>query len=164
MTEEECWRHLQSLPIPPKVLQALPLLMKPLTLEVVVAALERLKGGSAPGKDGIPAEHCQAFPSVFAPRLLLAMQCFLREGGVPAEWSLSLMRCLPKFWGAEQPKDMRPIALQQVLPEVGDHYSDAAAVRRVATGDPTLSKGVCIGHQMLDHVIFARAEWERVPD
>ena len=65
-----------------------------------MAALERLKGGSALGKDGIPAEFCQAFASVFAPRLLSAMQCFLRERGVPAEWSVSLMRCLPQFWGA----------------------------------------------------------------
>ena len=114
VTEEECWRYVRSLPIPPKILQALPLLMKPLSLDVVLAALERPKGGPAPGKDGIPAELYQAFPSVFAPRLLSAMQDFLRVGGVPAEWSVSLMRCLPKFCGAEQPKDMRPIALQQV--------------------------------------------------
>ena len=81
VTEEECWRYVRSLPIPPKILQALPLLMKPLSLDVVLAALERLKGGSAPGKDGILAELYQAFPSVFAPRLLSAMQEFLRVGG-----------------------------------------------------------------------------------
>ena len=50
------------------------------------------------------------------------------------------------------------------LPEVGDHYSDAAAVGRVATGDPTLPKGFVPGRQMLDRVIFAGAEWERLPD
>ena len=163
-TEEECWRYVRSLLTPPKILHALPLLMKPLSLEVVLAALERLKGGLAPGKDGIPAELYQAFPSVFAPRLLSAMKCFLREGGVPAEWSVSLMRCLPKFWGAEQPKDMRPIALQQVclkwvtttvMLQLSDVWPQVI---------PPCQKGFVPGRQMLDHVIFARAEWERLPD
>ena len=164
VTEEECWRYVRSLPIPQKILQALPLLMKPLSLDVVLAALERLKGGSAPGKDGIPAELYQAFPSVFAPRLLSAMQDFLRVGEVPAEWSVSLMRCLPKFCGAEHPKDMRPIALQQVclkwvtttvMLQLSDVWPQVI---------PPCQKGFVPGRQMLDHVIYARAEWERLPD
>ena len=72
---------MQALPVPPKVRKVLPLLMKPLMEEVVLAALQRLKGGSSPGKDGIPAELYQAFPTVFLPRLLHAMQSFLDGEG-----------------------------------------------------------------------------------
>ena len=52
----ECQQYLASLPIPDKVRRAMPLLFRELTEEVVQAALERMKRGSAPGMDGIPAE------------------------------------------------------------------------------------------------------------
>ena len=164
VTEEESWRYVRSLPIPPKILQALSLLMKPFSLDVVLAALERLKGGSALGKDGIPAELYEAFPSVFAPRLLSTMQEFFREGGVPAEWSVSLMRCLHKFCGAEQPKDMRPIALQQV----GLKWVTTGAMLQLSDVWPQVippcQKGFVPGWLMLDYITYAGAEWERLPD
>ena len=56
----ECQQYLASLPIPDKVCRAMPLLFKELTEEVVHAALERMKRGSAPGMDSIPAELYQA--------------------------------------------------------------------------------------------------------
>ena len=83
---------------------------------------------------------------------------------MPAEWPVSLMRCLPKFCGAEQPKDMRPIALQQVclkwvtttvMLQLSDVWPQVI---------PPCQKGFVPGRQMLDHIIYARAEWERLPD
>ena len=40
VTEEECWRAVTSLPLPQKVVTALPLLMKPLGEEVVLTVLD----------------------------------------------------------------------------------------------------------------------------
>ena len=70
-----------TLCVPQKVVQVIPLLFRELNEDVVRAALERMKRGSAPGKDGIPVEVYQSFPDIFVPRLLQAMQGFLREGG-----------------------------------------------------------------------------------
>ena len=53
---EECQRYLESLHLPPKVVHAIPLLFRELDEELVRAALQRMKRGSAPGKDGIPVE------------------------------------------------------------------------------------------------------------
>ena len=64
------------------MVQAIPLLFCELNDELVRAALERMKRGSAPGKDGIPVEVYQSFPDIFAPGLLQAMQVFLQGGGV----------------------------------------------------------------------------------
>jgi hypothetical protein len=47
VSEEECCGYVRSLPILPKVLAALPLLMKPPCAEVVETALEKVKGGPA---------------------------------------------------------------------------------------------------------------------
>ena len=66
-TETECWQHLRSLPIPLKVAAALPLLpllIKLLCAEVPQTALVKLKRGSSPGRDRIPAEVYQVFPQV----------------------------------------------------------------------------------------------------
>ena len=59
----------------------MPLLFRELSEELVKTALERLKRGSAPGMDGLPAEVYQAFPEVFVPKLYQAMVLFLRRGG-----------------------------------------------------------------------------------
>ena len=37
----------------------------------------------------------QRFPAVFVPRMLLAMEFFLREGWVSDKWLMSLMKCIP---------------------------------------------------------------------
>ena len=87
----KCQQYLASLPIPDKVRRAMPLLFRELTEEVVQAALERMKRGSAPGMDGIPAELYQAYPEFFVPRLLEIMQLFLKRGGVPDSWGPGLL-------------------------------------------------------------------------
>ena len=116
---DECQRYIKSLPIPQRVRQALPLLFRELKEDIVVAALERMKRGSAPGMDGIPAEVYQSMLDVFAPKLHDVMRIFLARGGVQDSWGASLLKCLPKFAGAEKPEDLRPLA--KCVPEVGVH-------------------------------------------
>ena len=74
---EECRCYIDNLPLPGKVRTALPLLMKPLSVEVVEAALDSMEGGSSAGADGMPSELYQRFPAVFVPRMQLAMLYFL---------------------------------------------------------------------------------------
>ena len=62
----------------------------------MLVALVRLNGGSSLEKGGIPAEPYQAFASVFVPRILEAVRLFLREGGLPDDWTMALLKCLPK--------------------------------------------------------------------
>ena len=66
-----------------RVRQALPLLFRESNEDIVVAALERMKRGSAPSMDRIPAEVYQSMADVFAPKLHDVMQVFLAMGGVP---------------------------------------------------------------------------------
>ena len=76
----ECERYMNSIPIPQKVKTVLPLLMKPLSEEVTLAALERLKQGSSAGKDGLAAELFQKVPAIFVPKIT-GLQEFLDGRG-----------------------------------------------------------------------------------
>ena len=71
---------MESFRLPQKVVHAAPLLFRELSEDLVRVVLEWMKRNSAPGKDGIPAEVYQSFPEKIFPKLLQAMQVFLREG------------------------------------------------------------------------------------
>ena len=163
-TREECQRYLESLLLPQKVVRAIPLLFRELDEEVVRAALECMKRGSAPWKDGIPVEVYQSFLDIFAPKLLQAMQVFLQEGGVTEQWGTSLMKCLPKFAGAEWPKDLRPLALQNACLKWITTIIMLQLADALQQFIPQEQKGFLAGRNMVDHIIFARSEWERLPE
>ena len=92
------------------------------------------------------------------------MQVFLKEGGGTEQWGTSLMKCLPKFARAEWPKDLRPLALQNAC------LKCIATVVMLQLADalqqliPQEQTGVLAGRNMVDHIIFARSEWERLPE
>ena len=67
VTEDHILQYLESLPIPQQVRNAFPLLYKPLSLDLVIAAGEDLRTNSSPGLDGIPAEVYQKWIGLFAP-------------------------------------------------------------------------------------------------
>ena len=73
IAESECDKYVHAIPIPERVKKAMPLLFKPLTLELVYNSLERLPKGSSPGRDGIPSEFYQLMGNIFAPKLLDVM-------------------------------------------------------------------------------------------
>ena len=110
-----CRRYIESQPLLAKVRTALPLLMKPLSTNFVMAAPKLLKAGSSAGVDCMPAELYQQFSSVFFPRMEEAMKPFLLRGAVVDSWSVSLMKCIPKFAHVVQAQDMCPIALQNAV-------------------------------------------------
>ena len=161
----ECQRYIESLPMPMRVRQALPLLFRELNEDIVVAALERMKRGSAPGMDGIPAEVYQSMPDVFAPKLHEVMQVFLaRGGGVPDSWGTSLLKCLPKFAGAEKPEDLRPLALQSACLKWVSTVIMLQTIDALQQLIPPEQKGFLPGRHMVDHIVYARSEWERLPE
>ena len=138
------------------------LLFRELSADIVVAGLERMKRGSAPGMDGIPAEVYQAMPEVFAPKLHDVMRVFLARGGVPDSWGTSLLKCLPKFAGAERPEDLRPLALQNACLKWISTVILLQTIDALQQLIPQEQKGFLPGRHMVDHIVYARSEWERL--
>ena len=61
--------------------------------------LKSLDGTSALGADGIPAIWYQVFAAHFTPRHLQAIQTIHSTGNFPEDWSVGIMRCVPKEAG-----------------------------------------------------------------
>ena len=75
------------------------LLIKPLTEELVLTALEKLKRGSSPGPDGLPAEALMAFPSILVPKMTEMIQQFLAQGKISEKWATAILAPIPKEKG-----------------------------------------------------------------
>ena len=114
VTLVECSRYLDSLPIPPKVSTAFPLLWKPFSEPLVRQALEKMKPHSSPGLDSVPASVYKRFADMFAPRMLSIMELALDSGSVSQPWSETILKCIPKSIIAETAAEQRPLALQNV--------------------------------------------------
>ena len=104
----------------------MPLLFKELTGEVVQAALERMKRGSAPGMDGIPAELYQAYPEIFVPRVLEIMQLFLKRGGGPKFLGDVVAEMPPQVCGRGVAKGFAPHCTSKCMPQMDLHHDPAA--------------------------------------
>ena len=81
VAEMECLQYLNSLPIPARVRQAAPLLLKPLTTELVDEALHLMKPHSSPGLDGVPAAMYQQLADLYVPQMFWLLQRYTAEGG-----------------------------------------------------------------------------------
>ena len=134
--------------------------MRPLTQDLVLAALERMPRGSSPGVDGVITDENKVFPSIFVPRLLTSMQAFLEVGAVPDAWSGCLMRCIPKHSGEVGLGDLRPICLQNscikwvtqvILLQLEDAFQQLAAPEQ---------KGFMRKCRKIDHVWGVRSLWD----
>ena len=80
------------------------------------------------------------------------------------EWTLSPLKCLPKFSGAQKTSDMRALALQNICMKC---ITTAIMIRPVDAFlqiIPLSQKGFVAGRQMMDHLLYARPGWERLPD
>ena len=159
-TEQECLQYLETLGIPPRLGYCVPLLWRPLTRELVETALGRLPRGSSPGEDGISAEIYQAYPEIFVPRMLDAMQGFVSAGEVPHSWSGAIIRPIPKLPGVPTEAATRPICLQNVRIKWVSMIILLQAQDAMAQIIPQQQKGFVRGRCMLDHVIDVRGLWE----
>ena len=112
VTEVECTRYLESLPIPANVRMAAPLLFRPLSLQLVHEALRQMKPHSSLGSDGIQASVCQAMDGIFSAKMMGNMGQFLAAGAIPEDYTATILKCIPKSISVETPDKQRPLALQ----------------------------------------------------
>ena len=92
------------------------------------------------------------------------MADFLGSGCVPDNWAVSRMKCLPKFARASQARDMRPIALQNMVMKWLSTVVVAQLKVVFAQIIPGSQGGFMRGRHMLEHVVSARMEWESGSD
>ena len=109
--EDECDQYSRSLPIPPKVQAALPLLWRPLTEDLVGEALRKMRPCSSPGNDTVPATVYQRMGPLFVPRMHAIIQRSLDRGAAPEGWSTTILKCIPKSITSETAAEQRPLAL-----------------------------------------------------
>ena len=114
-TVPDCLAFLSTLPLKPTMKGAAKLLIKPLIEELVLTALEKLKRGSSPGPDGLPAEALMAFPSILVPKMIEMIQQFLAQGKISEKWATAILAPIPKEKGSISVTDLRPLCLQNVL-------------------------------------------------
>ena len=112
---EECAQFLQSLPLRPQLKGAAAWLLKPLTQELVLTALEKMKPGSALGLDGVTAEVLIALSDVLVPKMTEQIAQFLTTGKITEEWALAILSPIPKQKGSISVTQLRPLCLQSVL-------------------------------------------------
>ena len=112
---EECAQFLQSLPLRPQLKGAATLLLKPLTQELVLTALEKMKPGSALGLDGVTTVILMALPGVLVPKMTEQIAQFLTTGKITDEWALANLRPIPNQKGSFSVTQPRPLCLQSVL-------------------------------------------------
>ena len=83
---------------------------------------------------------------------------------MPDSWGTSLLKCLPKFAGAEKPEDLRPLALQNACLKWVSTVIMLQTIDALQQLIPPQQKGFLPGRHMVDHIVYARSEWERLPE
>ena len=155
----ECMSYLESLPLPANIRQVAPLLLRELTPELTLTALENLKRGSSPGMDGLPAEIFQAFETIMVPRMYETLSKFIRQGFVPPSWTTGLLAPIPKEKGTIAVTELRPLCLQNVLYKwvTGTLYLMIEDIVRFVT--PPEQKAFIRGRFIFDHIWDVRGGW-----
>ena len=91
----------------------------PVPPSVVARELRNLRGGRAPGPDGVSTDLLKAAPFALALVLATLFSASLRLGYLPTRWRRSVARMLPKPGKLlSKPADYRPIALTSCLAKV----------------------------------------------
>ena len=156
---EACRAWLEKLRLPAQWKTTLPLLWKPRTIEVLQEALRRIDGMASPGDDGIYGVCYHTFAEFFLERMEEVMLELENGGSLPAEWTLALVRPIPKTAGAIGVQDQRPIALQQVktkwlMTVILVQVEDALALLV-----PQEQKAYVRGRRMEDHLVSVASTW-----
>ena len=89
-TASDCQAFLQSLDVPRQWRGVDPKVLRTLTEEVVLTALEQMHATSSPGLDGVSAAVYPRMPSAFVPQMLHMVQTMWSPGVVPESWSLAI--------------------------------------------------------------------------
>lgn len=83
----------------------------PFTEAELTLAAKKLKGGKAPGPDGIPAEMIKLSVTADATAIANVMNTCLQRGVFPVQWKKGTLRLIPKEGHTELTPKYRPICL-----------------------------------------------------
>ena len=85
------------------------------SFEEVYATLCAVKVNKSPGPDNITGRLLKAAAPTLAYPLTLIFNRSLQQGVMPQVWKTASIKPIPKFTGASEPKDFRPIALTSIV-------------------------------------------------
>ena len=150
---EECRKYLETCDPPGYWKTTLPQLWKEPDIDTVMNALDSLDGTSAPGMDGIPAILYQVYAAHFAPRMLQAIHRIHQTGEFPEEWSVGIMRCIPKEAGNLKVDKQRPITLLNTRCKWVTMTLKIGMQDYLKTVIPPNQKGFVQGRNMHEHLL-----------
>ena len=158
-SEEACFTYLNDFFEGKDMNMLVKALYKPLSIDVVLKALDNLQPTAAPGYDGFVVKIYKAFKENFAPHMVLVIEEFLRTGEIPQHWSLALLNPIPKVPGDPAAKDLRPLVLQNtclkwISATIALQLSDL-----ISQITPKQQKGFIKGRFMQDHLFNAFGCW-----
>ena len=159
-TASNCKAFLQSLDLPRQWRGVAPKLLRALTEEVVLTALERMHATSSPGLDGVSAVVYQRMPSVLVPQMLHMVQTMWSSGVVPEAWSLAIMNCIPKRPGVPEVSALRPICLQNSVFKWFTSTLLLLLEDLISFVTPKEQKAFLRGRSILDHIWGSRGAWD----
>ena len=140
------------------------MLVRPLTLPLIEAALASLNQTSSPGVDGIPCTVYSKFQCLFAPRMLSITMHTLDSGTLNPEWAEALLNLIPKGRGVVQVADCHPLVLQNTA------HKWMAAMVELQTQDLVTAitppspkqKGFVKGRSIFDYLWHCFGDWQTV--
>ena len=160
-TVEECAQFLRSLPLRPQLKGVAALLLKPLTQELVLTALEKMKPGSAPGLDGVTEEILMALPGALVPKMTEQIALFLTAGKITEEWALAILSPIPNQKGSISVTQLAHCACK-VCYSNGSRWPYTSCYRtcsHTTPPPPPEQKGFMKGRFIFEHIWEARAAW-----
>ncbi|KAH7489198.1 Retrovirus-related Pol polyprotein from type-1 retrotransposable element R2 [Phytophthora ramorum] len=101
--------HLPAATSQPELLSDAP------TTDDIEDQLQRARGSSSPGLDGVGYDIYKAFAAQLLPALHAAFACCWRHKQVPQSWKVGVVRLLFKKGERTEPANWRPICLQQAI-------------------------------------------------
>ena len=153
VSASDCTAFLHGLGLPRQWRGVAPELIRTLTEEVVLRALERMHATSSPGLD-------QRMPSVFVPQMLHMVRAMCSSGVVPEAWSLAIMNCIPKRPGIPEVSALRPICLQNSVFKWFTGNLLLLLEDLISFVTPRQQKAFLKGRSILDHIWGSRGAWD----
>ena len=135
-------------------------LIKPLSLDLVLAALDTLNKSASPGSDGVPSSVYSAFRDAFAPRMLSIFEASLARGSIDPDWVLALLNPIPKGPGIVQVSDLRPLVLQNTCLKWFTSILSLQLHDLILAITPLEQKGSIKGRFIFDHLWNAFGSWD----
>ena len=111
--------NVTTMPVPEQVFDGdAPVKNAHICPECIVAKIKKLKPGSAPGPDKIPAKILIELKEELAIPLCMIFIKSLKEGVVPADWKLANVAPIFKKGNKDSPGNYRPISLTCILSKI----------------------------------------------